>query len=27
LQVGLSASRLHVIRVTGPVHGARLLHD
>jgi 4-diphosphocytidyl-2-C-methyl-D-erythritol kinase len=27
LQVSLSASRLHVIRVTGPVHGARLLHD
>ncbi|MET1052955.1 MAG: 4-(cytidine 5'-diphospho)-2-C-methyl-D-erythritol kinase [Mycetocola sp.] len=27
LQVGLSASRLTVLRVTGPVHGARLLHD
>lgn len=27
LQVGLSASRLRVLRVTGPVHGARLLHD
>lgn len=27
LQVSLSASRLHVLRVTGPVHGARLLHD
>jgi 4-diphosphocytidyl-2-C-methyl-D-erythritol kinase len=27
LQVSLSASRLNVLRVTGPVHGARLLHD
>lgn len=27
LQVALSASRLHVVRATGPVHGARLVHD
>jgi 4-diphosphocytidyl-2-C-methyl-D-erythritol kinase len=27
LQIALSASRLEVIRVTGPVHGARLLND
>jgi len=27
LQIALSASRLEVIRVTGPVHGARLLTD
>ncbi|MDJ0349777.1 4-(cytidine 5'-diphospho)-2-C-methyl-D-erythritol kinase [Cryobacterium sp. PH29-G1] len=27
LQVALSASRLRVVRVTGPVHGARLIHD
>ncbi len=27
LQVALSASRLHVVRATGPVHGARLIHD
>ncbi len=27
LQVALSASRLRVVRATGPVHGARLIHD
>jgi 4-diphosphocytidyl-2-C-methyl-D-erythritol kinase len=27
LQVALSASRLHVVRATGPVHGARIVHD
>jgi len=27
LQVALSASRLNVVRATGPVHGARLIHD
>ena len=27
LQIALSASRLEVIRVTGPVHGARLIND
>ncbi|TFB51503.1 4-(cytidine 5'-diphospho)-2-C-methyl-D-erythritol kinase [Cryobacterium tagatosivorans] len=27
LQVALSASRLNVVRATGPVHGARLVHD
>lgn len=27
LQIALSAARLHVVRVTGPVHGARVLHD
>lgn len=27
LQVALSASRLHVVRAIGPVHGARLVHD
>ncbi|MBG6059554.1 4-diphosphocytidyl-2-C-methyl-D-erythritol kinase [Cryobacterium sp. MP_M5] len=27
LQVALSASRLHVVRATGPVHGARIIHD
>lgn len=27
LQVALSASRLHVVRAVGPVHGARLIHD
>ncbi|MCU1635182.1 MAG: 4-(cytidine 5-diphospho)-2-C-methyl-D-erythritol kinase [Cryobacterium sp.] len=27
LQVALSALRLHVVRATGPVHGARLVHD
>ncbi|MCY7405264.1 MAG: 4-(cytidine 5'-diphospho)-2-C-methyl-D-erythritol kinase [Cryobacterium sp.] len=27
LQVALSASRLRVVRATGPVHGARLTHD
>jgi 4-diphosphocytidyl-2-C-methyl-D-erythritol kinase len=27
LQVALSASRLHVVRAVGPVHGARLVHD
>jgi 4-diphosphocytidyl-2-C-methyl-D-erythritol kinase len=26
LQVALSASRLHMVRATGPVHGARLIH-
>jgi len=27
LQVALSASRLNMVRATGPVHGARLVHD
>jgi len=27
LQVALSASRLRVVRATGPVHGARIIHD
>ncbi|TFC90949.1 MULTISPECIES: 4-(cytidine 5'-diphospho)-2-C-methyl-D-erythritol kinase [Cryobacterium] len=27
LQVALSASRLTVVRATGPVHGARIIHD
>jgi 4-diphosphocytidyl-2-C-methyl-D-erythritol kinase len=27
LQVALSASRLNALRVTGPVHGARLVHE
>ena len=27
LQVALSASRLNAVRATGPVHGARLIHD
>ncbi|MGO4690832.1 4-(cytidine 5'-diphospho)-2-C-methyl-D-erythritol kinase [Glaciibacter sp. 2TAF33] len=27
LQVALSASRLRAVRATGPVHGARLVHD
>lgn len=27
LQVALSAARLKAVRVTGPVHGARLIHD
>lgn len=27
LQIALSAARLHAIRVTGPVHGARILSD
>ncbi|TFC42570.1 4-(cytidine 5'-diphospho)-2-C-methyl-D-erythritol kinase [Cryobacterium sp. TMT1-21] len=27
LQVALSASRLRVVRATGPVHGARVIHD
>jgi 4-diphosphocytidyl-2-C-methyl-D-erythritol kinase len=26
LQVALSAARLHVVRATGPVHGARIIH-
>jgi 4-diphosphocytidyl-2-C-methyl-D-erythritol kinase len=26
LQVALSAARLHVVRATGPVHGARIVH-
>ncbi|MFB2351147.1 4-(cytidine 5'-diphospho)-2-C-methyl-D-erythritol kinase, partial [Priestia megaterium] len=27
LQVALSASRLNVVRATGPVHGARIVQD
>ena len=27
LQVALSAARLRVVRATGPVHGARIIHD
>jgi len=27
LQVALSAARLHVVRATGPVHGARIIHS